>query len=167
MGGHPVNHALANEVEGCGAVEPKPLDVWNGVLSAVENLSPNLRSAKNCSVAAAQVDKVFKFAADITPMGSGKKHRALWIPVNRMDSHFPGNTRTNKLSAWNTRRIGTTEKLAYVVGELDSTVRGRTVVTGQAGDDSTRSRRLSWKPAIHFQEDLAKTGSEMLVGSVE
>ena len=69
IGGHLVQHLLANGVDVVRAVDIKPLDEWYQTFRDVENLSLDLNLRENCETAARGAYEIYNLAANMGGMG--------------------------------------------------------------------------------------------------
>ncbi len=88
IGGHLVNHLLANGVEVVRAVDIKPLAQWYQTSRDVENLSLDLKDKANCMIAATGADAVFQLAADMGGMGFIENNKALCMLSVLTNTHM-------------------------------------------------------------------------------
>ncbi len=77
IGGHLVKGLLNRGVRVIRAVDIKPLEYWHQITEGVENLSLDLKEAKNCLRATRGADHVYQLAADMGGMGFIENNKAL------------------------------------------------------------------------------------------
>jgi GDP-D-mannose 3',5'-epimerase len=76
IGGHLVRHLLARGVRVIRAVDMKPLEDWFQVADGVENISLDLKEARNCIIATRDAEHVYQLAADMGGMGFIENNKA-------------------------------------------------------------------------------------------
>jgi GDP-D-mannose 3',5'-epimerase len=77
IGGHMVQHLLANGVAHVRAIDIKPLADWYQLAPQAENLSLDLQHLEACQQAAKGATQVFQLAADMGGMGFIENNKAL------------------------------------------------------------------------------------------
>lgn len=88
IGGHLVKTLQARGTASIRAVDIKPFDQWYQKSDSAENLSLDLKDAKNCYAAAEDMDAVFQLAADMGGMGFIENNRALCMLSVLVNTHM-------------------------------------------------------------------------------
>jgi GDP-D-mannose 3', 5'-epimerase len=88
IGGHLVQHLLANGIDVVRAVDIKPFDEWYQISRDVESLSLDLKDKDNCYKAVEGTTLVFQLAADMGGMGFIENNKALCMLSVLTNTHM-------------------------------------------------------------------------------
>jgi GDP-D-mannose 3',5'-epimerase len=88
IGGHLVQHLLANGIDIVRAVDIKPFDEWYQISRDVESLSLDLKDKDNCYKAVEGTTLVFQLAADMGGMGFIENNKALCMLSVLTNTHM-------------------------------------------------------------------------------
>jgi GDP-D-mannose 3',5'-epimerase len=88
IGGHLVQHLLANGAASVRAVDVKPLSEWYQTAKDAENLSLDLKDLNHCVRATKDTELVFQLAADMGGMGFIENNKALCMLSVLTNTHM-------------------------------------------------------------------------------